>query len=154
MMKCTLDPGLMGTGYAIWDCQWRFQKAGIIKCSHEHKDEDWVERAEDIRFQLRRVVLQNNVNSGWLEYPAYFASAGGQMVAGRGDLLKLTFLTGILYTTFEDAYLVPVNQWKGQLPKDVVEKRVRKILGKKIADYSSHAIDAIGIGLAVSGRMK
>ena len=46
---------------------------------------------------------------------------------------------------------VPVMQWKGNLPKAVVKKRVMEAFG--LEKIPNHAADAAGIGLWVVGRM-
>jgi hypothetical protein len=75
----------------------------------------------------------------------------GAMVALRGDLVKLAMLTGLLMGYLRDpCILVPVNQWKGQLPKKVVERRVKDVITAKLAkrmELRSHMWDAVGIGL-------
>lgn len=94
------------------------------------------------------------------EFPEFQTSAARSMGWMRGDLQKLTFLTGVLaravtrhtnhdiqQATFEP---VPVSQWKGQLPKDVVQRRIEKELGlpnTRNLDIKTHAWDAVGIGL-------
>lgn len=80
------------------------------------------------------------------------------MVARRGDLVKLTYLVGkfssFLPTEPEDFILVRVVDWKGQLPKSVVARRVFKILpGLSSQKISDHAVDAIGIGLYLKGLL-
>ena len=152
-MKMTIDPGVSGTGYAIWDDDWKLVDGGNIYASSSIAGDDWVKKAIDIEFSIRKLILKHRVTYGAMEFPRYFSSAGGEMVAKTGDLLKLTFLCGVLYNDFDTAILVPVNQWKGQLPKTVVEHRIRNILGFKVCEkFKSHTFDAIGIGLYLAGR--
>lgn len=90
----------------------------------------------------------------YVEYPSYFSSAGGFAAAARGDLVSLAFLTGALFANADlfvaknNRYIVPVHEWKGQLPKTVVNDRIRKAIGE---EYPNHIADAVGIGLWIRG---
>lgn len=80
------------------------------------------------------------------------------MVARRGDLVKLVMvvgsIVGILSTGCYEIILIPVNRWKGQLPKDVVNKRVERFYGSNnCKGFKTHAWDAVGIGLYYKGEM-
>ena len=85
----------------------------------------WQERAIKYGKVVGEICKVAMVDLVGIEYPAFFNSAGGTMVAKKGDLLKLTFLVGIIYTYVRrhqgiKVLLVPVNEWKGQLPKEIV----------------------------------
>jgi hypothetical protein len=88
------------------------------------------------------------------EYPAYF---GGQSVRGwaTGDLQKLTFLVGVLCGHFAESEFTEVTpgNWKGQLPKSVVIRRLQKRFGPGATqEWEKDAWDAVGIGLWKLGR--
>lgn len=95
----------------------------------------------------------------YVEWPAFFS----RVTAQRGDLVKLTFALGWLakFATAQGAEFVPLEivKWKGQLPKEIVQKRIRKILTPKWCEKSGlelateHAWDAVGMGLAVKGLL-
>ena len=81
------------------------------------------------------------------------ASAKSAMTWAKGDMQKVTVLTGWLAHAFHarnsTVVLVPPSEWKGQLPKDVVQYRVEKRMGKALVKQlgpKSHAWDALGIG--------
>lgn len=99
-----------------------------------------------------------------------FVSAGGHASASSGDLIKLTLLTGGLMAVAVDqgieTDLVPITAWKGQLPKDIVERRlIRYVESLGIHEenepdwysefitgsFRDHVYDAFGIGLYVKG---
>ena len=81
------------------------------------------------------------------------------MVAARGDLVKLSIFVGMLCYRArllvgpENVFFVPVNQWKGQLSKELVELRIKKFYASRNfhAKFTSHEWDAVGIGLHVLG---
>ena len=94
------------------------------------------------------------------EFPELFSgNAKSQASAGRGDLFKLTYLLGGLadrareYTGRLPILMTP-QEWKGQLPKDIVIKRIEKAFGPEYASQiNDHEGDAIGMGLAAQGRL-
>lgn len=100
------------------------------------------------------------LNAAYIEWPSFFASAVGHAAAARGDLVKLTFGAGFVCGQLRREFgcliePIPVNDWKGQLPKSVVIGRIRKILGKDACrklGIKSHAWDAVGIGLYAKGH--
>jgi hypothetical protein len=86
-----------------------------------------------------------------IEYPAFMpGTAGGMMVAARGDLVKLTILVGYLSSAFhwQGVQLIPVHKWKGQLPKRIVEQRITAVLRSPLVKtLKKDEWDAVGIGL-------
>jgi hypothetical protein len=150
-----VDPGLNGTGWTVFKSEHDpvFKGNGVI---FEHANVDWEKRAMLITKKLLTIANSWEVNRVYIEYPAYFESAGGQMVARKGDLLKLTFLVGCIFGHFYPVpvVLVPVHTWKGQLPKEIVKRRIKQILGEtKCKSLKSHDFDSTGIGLFVQGLL-
>jgi hypothetical protein len=91
-----------------------------------------------------------------VEMPHYQESAVGSFAWKTGDLQKLVLLVGFLVADNWGAVtLVNPREWKGQLPKAVVEERIRKRLGTKAcAGFKKDIWDAVGIGLwALTGRV-
>lgn len=156
----SIDPGLNGTGWVVAflnrNGQVNIIRSGIIN----EKNGTLEERAGAIAAEIVWIANRNNVSRICCEYPAFFDSVSGQMVAKRGDLVKLTFLIGYIagmLHEFGKCELIPVNEWKGQLPKSVINERVKQILGEKrwnLLGLKSHAVDACGIALFVLGLMK
>lgn len=149
-----VDPGLNGTGWALL-----YNESGeTVLHSHGiffHGITDSLVRrsmhySEDLQNTLKQFM--DKVNEVCIEYPAYFDTTSGNMIAKRGDLTKLTFLVGVLTKTVQSlkikVTLVPVNTWKGQLPKEVVKRRILKKLGEnQCRNLKSHDWDAVGLGL-------
>lgn len=150
----TIDPGLNGTGWVIFNGRDpEFLANGVI---FSGKVASWNQRALNISHALCAIMTDNEVKKVYCEYPAYFDSAAGQMVAKRGDLLKLTFLVGCIQGFLEPTFvhLLPVHTWKGQLPKEVVKSRIKNLLGKDICrNLKSHDWDACGMGLFLQGHI-
>lgn len=148
----SIDPGLNGTGWAIFNGK-KLEDQGVLTF---RDNLPWEERAQMYGASIRSLHISYGVNQIFCEYPAFFDSAGGTMVAKKGDLLKLTYVVGLFGgmvcpTPF---HLIPVHVWKGQLPKEVVNKRIKAILGeKKCVNIKTHAWDAVGIGLHILGEL-
>lgn len=81
-----------------------------------------------------------------IECPQYWGAAG-YLARESGALFKLTFVCGMLFSLADDVIVVTPNDWKGQLPKAVVNNRLRKIYPDvDIAKLDHNIVDAIGIG--------
>ena len=149
----TIDAGLNGTGVAIWTSRLTFIKALNL---YAPKKLEWQDKGHYIISKiLQQRTCGYNIKNVYVEYPAFFQSVGGEMVARRGDLVKLTWFVGLVCGVFYPikVNLITVMEWKGQLPKEVVERRIKKAHPEYVG-YKDHCIDAIGIGLYVKGEFK
>jgi len=85
-----------------------------------------------------------------IEEPRLFLSTRkGQAASNSSAILKLVAMVycmaGALKALFtENVVLVPVQQWKGNVPKEITQKRVLKHWGCKSGD--DNITDAVGIG--------
>lgn len=149
----TIDPGIAGTGYAIWailnNTEWKLLKYGVIQISSGH----WKMKRKTIARKLTKLGRIWKASDVFIENPRTFGSVKGKMVAQRGDLVKLAELVGYLEASFNlydiRTHLVEIINWKGQLPKEVVIKRIKRIYPNLKA--KSHDWDAVGIGLYLKG---
>jgi hypothetical protein len=83
-------------------------------------------------------------------------SARSYSAAVRGDTFKLANLAGALWQAFrEKAHVVLVHpeEWKGQLSKKVTLGRLRRVFEDETLKYGVHAMDAVGMGVAIQGRL-
>ncbi|MFH1394918.1 MAG: hypothetical protein ABIH09_02040 [Candidatus Omnitrophota bacterium] len=145
----TIDAGISGTGYAIWSENWKLIHSGIVTS----REKSWDAKGKSIAERLKTILNKEfPVAYVAIEMPAFFQSTGGQVTARSGALVKLSWFVGLLAGTLRDKGIryVSVPEWKGSLPKDVVERRIKKILPK--VKMRSHSVDAIGIGLYLAGR--
>ena len=90
-----------------------------------------------------------------IEKPEVWPSGKSLAGAMSGNLLKLVmFVGGLRQVTRRIAcleaeiVLVAPGEWKGQLKKPALKKRIERALGKP---YREHERDAVGMGLAVQG---
>lgn len=155
-----VDPGLTGTGWAV------FHKAdfepvswGVIVAKGNSKE--WVERVRGIGAQFKQVIQNAKAAHVILEWQELFRSGVSMASATKGDLFKLSVLTGALtaisweYTGRTPELKKPM-EWKGQLPKEIVEKRVIQHYqnrGLPAPAIPNHAMDAVGMGFARRGLL-
>ena len=152
----TIDPGLSGTGYSVW------HNDTLILCRQIIPENNLTmeDKAKVIKKMLIEAINYRRIDHVAIEYPKVFGGATNMAIAMRGDIVKLAWFVGYICgaivtnrcVTYE---LVPVNTWKGQLPKSVIENRVRKIFPdpENKLSIKGHAIDAVGIGLFLKGKM-
>jgi hypothetical protein len=160
----TVDPGLNGTGVALWHRK-QLVKTFVIT---PPRGDDLGGRMFFILNEIQASCLSPaekreipDTLYGWhvaIEMPAYQEGATRQMGWKTGDLQKLTLLVGYLCADDWGAVtLVTPREWKGQLPKAVVEQRIVRTLGADrcaALGVKTHAWDAVGIGLyLIHGRV-
>tara|TARA_R110001592_G_scaffold265951_2_gene531573 strand:- start:6738 stop:7265 length:528 start_codon:yes stop_codon:yes gene_type:complete len=163
-----IDPGVAGTGVSIWHTTSFNSTSEKIKeknlfiplfhRSFKLKDElkfyyYFLELAQE--YEVERVYIENAHYHGT-------GSAKGQMTAAKGDLVVLAKYIGGLLATFwlsgVQAETIDVMRWKGQLPKEVVMRRILKIWPEcpskrnlETGMPTAHDWDAIGIGYYLMG---
>jgi len=149
-----IDPGLSGTGIAVWpSLDWE-RKIAKPDSVGSFRPASFIAGIQTID----RYLSVRKVGIVYLEKASYFGAGSekGQMVAEKQDLIVLVeFIGGIKAVCGMrgiKVYSIPVIQWKGTLPKDVVRNRILKIL-PDASKYctTSHAFDALGIGLSMMG---
>jgi len=147
-----IDPGLSGTGWVVM-IRNRAGKITVLGCEVINpKGKTIEEKTKHIVGELAAQVEKYLVDEIYVEFPAFFGSFGGQTTAKSGALVKLSGLVGAIMFALE-AKPVKVNDWKGQLPKDIVIKRIKRVLPNVETKFKvkSHGWDAIGIGLHTLG---
>ncbi len=82
-----------------------------------------------------------------IEEPQLWGGYKSRASLHSGALLGLHLLVGALYwwayTNFDKVYLIPVTEWKGQLPKRVTQKRMEKKYNVKFE--TDDESDAVGL---------
>ena len=157
MNTMSIDPSVRSCGWAVWKNK-SLKDFGVMYAANT-KEKDWQQSGEEIGNSLRDKAVKWKVEKVYCEFPAYF---GDNVAAHSGSLVKLSWMVGFLNGLFiaqNVSYeLVRVNDWKGQLPKNIVQMRIARILPKNIIrrlnSMRSDAYDAVGIGLFIHGRMK
>lgn len=146
-----IDPGIGGTGYAVWSYgEFLSYESGDTLCG---PNEYGVINCKDVNVQLeefKRMIARFRPLLIHIEDAAFMpGSVKGQAAAKTGSVVKLAQYIGRLQQICADldceAELISVMKWKGTLPKKVVWDRIFKVLPDLKA--KSHALDAIGLGL-------
>lgn len=154
-----VDPGISGTGVAWWRANALVPSETFV--FNAPKKYAWWIRAALLAEMVMDVVDRYKIPVVVCECPQFFGGAGGEMVAARGDLVKLSIAVGAMVGQAQkmvhavDFWPVEVNTWKGQLKKEIVNKRILRTLGASFCDgLHSHDWDAVGIGLWARGDFK
>jgi hypothetical protein len=153
-----IDPGLGGTGYAVWNTSAKHpQVCGVL---HGGKG-SWIVRVTEIAKQVRRIAYEHRTEEIICEMMESYNTAASSMSWATGDLQKTMFLIGTIHGMnahrIRRFNLTPPREWKGQLPKSVTIMRVKEALGEsrcRSLDIQTHAWDAVGIGLWYRGIIK
>lgn len=164
-----IDTGLTGSGIAIWK---PFDNiygvtlptyAGVV--TPRETQQGWLAKVNEVVDALILICDNYSVQEVRMEFPEYWQSdARGQTAVVRGDILKLAHFCGSLaracYRLHIDVDTITPGQWKGQLPKTIITTRISKVyethgLLNEFMDMevSSHALDAVGIGLWSQGYL-
>jgi hypothetical protein len=144
----SIDPGLGGTGWALWTHAKAPDAVGV-RCE---------ELANKLIFTVDEHAVMRDSTFVYLEMPQHMGGRKG-IAAQAGSVYVLTFLVGYLAARLRPCQVIVVNpgEWKGQLPKDVVQRRIERIIGKRKCEdlgIKTHAWDAVGIGLHALGRFQ
>lgn len=163
-----VDPGVY-SGWAFWPKGKKYPtRCGVIepntnlqkmkKLLTSNKEIDFFDKMHSTIHQLGKITLNLKPEFVVVEWPQSFTSVGGRAATGAGSIIKLAFGIGqvalMAYACQAKFVPVPVAQWKGNLSKQIVIKRIKKRLTQARLEYlepSSHAWDAIGIGLFCKG---
>lgn len=159
-----VDPGLNSAGYAWWG--WS-QLSGVLPPARV----GLVKPKRDDTLGMRMLAIARGVWAGRpgaashrthvhlvVEMPHYQENAKAGFGWKTGDLQKLTLLVGYLVSDDWGAVtLATPRDWKGQLPKDIIIRRITARLGQRACDrlnIERDAWDAVGIGLwAMTGKV-
>ena len=140
----TIDPGVGGTGYAVWWGSDLVESGSITPKSKGSWSEKVLEISQGLRLNF------NLADVMFYEQPQALKNA---CTAG-GDLVKLSILAGIIHAKGMDLRHQPcgveINKWKGNMKKELCTKRIlskMKKLGWKPTTNKDHETDAVGIGL-------
>lgn len=165
MTLMAIDPGLNSMGWAFWETTTvvsirnRVRPPDAVGLNHAPQKYDLVRRALHQAVALHHVVLDHGIEIDSVhfvsEYPAWH---GDQVRKGwaSGDMQKVCLLVGTFVGYLHQAKsftLVTPNEWKGQMPKDVVKRRLIKRFGPGTTqDWERDVWDAVGIGLWKMGH--
>lgn len=167
-----IDPSINNLGLAVFKNKTLIEhkllkpSKGLRKAHYLDKCRDLVEQITSIHSKFSKKGKTKLVT----EIPMHFGSTAerGFLARESGSVYKLTFICGMIYNIAKDVQAYEPREWKGQMPKDVVGKRLQldypklHIMlkdkkgefvyhmenGKKVFDFSMNhnIVDAIGIG--------
>jgi len=140
----SIDPSINYCGCAIHNINGELFVHTLLRPSC--KSDDYLKKSKDIYDQVS-VLLNTYPNTKLvLEVPQFWGSAGF-MARESGAVFKLTFLCGMLFSLSDTTLALTPNDWKGQMPKHVVNNRLRKVYPNlDIAKMDHNIVDALGIG--------
>lgn len=155
----TIDPGIRGTGLAIWSLKnWETDTVPLATfVITPPSDEEWVIAIGTIFDQIDPIFDEYKVVKAYCEFPQYFSSGKGHAATSDGKIFKLACLVGVFMGIMlvKNCILFPINvtAWKGQLPKEAVISRLIRIEPKlSQLNIDSHAWDAVGIAFHLKGK--
>ena len=158
----SIDPGLGGTGYAIWSASdWNRlvppKHSGVVNC---RIDLDWPDAVAEIGYQMGNILKLHAVHDVFVELPQVMHSQAGLAASASGDLVKLCMVAGCvigsLNPSWSRVFMVSIPKWKGQLSKTEVANRIKQRLPTyrwSVPNPTSHEVDAVGIGLYAKGHL-
>ena len=149
----TVDPG-DNSGWAYWngtDCP----DYGVISLKGKEKEYEDVDKLALLSLRFSTLLRQFRPEHVVLEgINLWGGSAQSMASASRGNSFYVAYLVGAYLHCAVQARaqtrIMTVQQWKGQLPKEEVIRRVRLING---IVYPNHIADAVGIGFSIQGRL-
>ena len=152
----SIDPSINNVGIAIWE----LPKLGYLinglmmhKLVHPKVGQrsNEYDKSLSVLDQIKELIQEYEVNRMILEVPEHWAVAGFE-ARETGSIAKLMLVVGLIYSLkheLDELKIVKPREWKGQLPKDVMENRLRDdylAIGVNLAALNPNVVDAIGIG--------
>jgi len=157
-----IDPGLVGTGYAYYPELYlsgnkaHFEPPVRFGNVYPKKRSRWELKSQELCAWFDGFTNGIKPNVVIIEFPELWVNSTKSFTATvKGDLFKLTYLIGgmgdiVRRNGVYNLVLVTPMEWKGQLPKKVVESRIKKRF-PKLENVDDHSADAIGMGMAAQG---
>lgn len=145
----TVDPSIRSMGVVVWRCGDARPLAVDLLA---HKKGDWVDAGEAMHHDLLELFgLWGRAKKIYCESPKFHS----MVTAASGALVKLSWGCGVVaacaWQSGKSFHPVEVNRWKGQLPKSVVNARIKGEI-QNCSSFRQDIWDAVGIGLYLQGR--
>lgn len=150
MILC-IDPGVRAAGVALFDDK-------ELTTAWLAEGKDWEDTADSVmrKLPVNSCLVQEVV----VEHMQIYKQTG---LAQANDLITVSMMAGRvtgLFSGWASAKSYLPRDWKGQVPKDIMVKRVEKVISKEelkrvdwpSADKRHNVWDAISIGLFRVGR--
>jgi hypothetical protein len=130
------------------------------------KDTPWGVQLTEMALRFNNFMHRTpaGINAAYIEgVEMWEGNAQSMIAARRGNTFRLASLVGVYAGILATNGIAPTvllpREWKGQLSKKIVEKRVYRVWaenGVSTANqprYNDHIMDSIGIGFSVAGLL-
>lgn len=159
-MIVSIDPGLRTCGVALWSDDNTLINADLVKGSTKDKNAmAWCGIADSVAFFIEQSMDLNidRLTKVCIELPQIYVRSRSK--GDPNDLIQIAAVVGSICSLLcippEACQIIKPAEWKGQVPKDVVENRCKNVLTKdelskvaKVTKSLQHNVwDAVGIGL-------
>lgn len=152
-----IDPGLYVLGWAVFEIDeakhtGRYICSSVIKYKPSYPKKDWLDKVSYMVSRVVNLVESYAIDKVVVEQPEVFMGGKGQAASNSGAVMKLTALVfaikyAVIYSRKKRkakvCQLVSVRKWKGNVPKRITQKRVKKHWGVKVEGDEG---DAVGLG--------
>lgn len=152
MRLLAIDPGTRRTGWAVFqvDLVAKYVCSSVIEI--KNKELSWIQRIDFIVIKVFNLLSSYKIDRVIIEQPETFiGSQRGNAAANTGTVAKLMALVFAIRTAVKyykkrkvEVVLIPVRKWKGNVPKEVTQKRIKRYWGLDIESLD----EADSIGLA------
>lgn len=146
----SIDPSINNVGVAVWELPNTLLMYKLVHPKVGCRNNEY-DKSLSILNQIKEWIQAYAINRMILEVPAHWA-VGGFEARETGSIAKLMLVVGLLYSLkneLEELKIVKPHEWKGQLPKDVMENRLRDdylAIDVDLSKLNPNIVDAIGIG--------
>jgi hypothetical protein len=158
-MLLSVDPGVKTMGMVVLQVthsgQVEIAAAHVVDLGPNDK-RPFDKQIENLIYALEIFAAPFKITEVACEYPIFFQNRRGMDTAAKGNLVEMAYCVGCVSgwaRSFGATFIpVPVTDWKGQLPKPVVNERIAARIDTSLLSKKSHDWDACGIGLYVKGK--
>lgn len=149
-----VDPGSSGTGIALWEHLAALGPPDETDRWTPKRGTTWEQKRTACLEWFERWLGMSSAHLVVIEGVEVWGNAKSLSAASTGKTIKLARLVGGMEhvcAMLDVVWLVvSPNEWKAQLPKDAMKRRVKAALG---VSYREHEWDAVAMGLAAQGRL-
>lgn len=157
MIRAFIDPSVQSMGVAVWTTKrWRLKKSPSFTRLIRSAGENWIMKSFNQIRQLETELLLSSPDIVYIEMPQFFETGRGMTAQRSGSIQKLAAFVGMLINHFGEKKirLITPSTWKGQLPKDVVIKRIKKRWSNGgYPTFKADVWDAVGMGMWKMGLL-
>ena len=154
-MIVSIDPGVQETGVAIW-----YREGGLASAYLTRLRGSYAVPWAGMAYEVAKVLQGVEVDAVAIERPQVYVHSRAK--GDPNDLITLAMMAGGIVGAMRAtrAALLVVEykpaEWKGQVPKDVMTKRIKRslteeeqprVLLPKAGSLAHNVWDAVGIGL-------